>query len=73
MAEKEYEPGFKMKLHMKDLNNAFGSVDRDFSKNIPITDQTKKIMSELLEDERVNEDDHSALFKYYTNKKDNRQ
>lgn len=73
MAEEEYGPGFKMKLHMKDLNNAFESVDEDFSKKIPITKQMKEIMAELLEDDGVSEDDHSALYKYYTSKKDNRQ
>ena len=73
MAEEEYKPGFKMKLHMKDLNNAFESVDQEFTKNIPITNQMKEIMAELLEDESVSEDDHSALFKYYANNKDYRQ
>src|SRR5699024_4569434 len=68
MMEEEYEPGFKMKLHMKDLNNAFESVDENFAKNIPITNQTKKIMRELLESSDIHEEDHSALYKYYKNK-----
>lgn len=73
MASEEYEPGFKMKLHMKDLNNAFESVDADFAKNIPITSQMKEIMGELLKDENISEEDHSALFRYYKNNKDYRQ
>lgn len=73
MMEEEYKPGFKMKLHMKDLNNAFESVDENFAKNIPFTNQTKDIMAELLKEESAGEDDHSALFKYYSNKKDYRQ
>lgn len=73
MSEEEYRPGFKMKLHMKDLTNAFESVDEDFIKNLPITNQTKEIMAELLEDDNVNEEDHSALFRYYSNEKDYRQ
>lgn len=66
MAEEEYEPGFKMKLHMKDLNNSFESVDEDFTKKLPITNQTKEIMAELLKDDNVSEEDHSALFRYYS-------
>lgn len=73
MSEEEYRPGFKMKLHMKDLNNAFESVDEDFIKNLPITNQTKDIMTELLETPDIHEEDHSALYRYYANKKDYRQ
>lgn len=72
MASEEYNPGFKMKLHMKDLNNAFESVDADFTKNLPITNQTKEIMEELLENNDIHEEDHSALFRYYSDKKDYR-
>lgn len=73
MSEEKFEPGFKMKLHMKDLNNAFESVDKDFSEKIPITSQMKEIMADLLEDDSVGEQDHSALFRHYTNNKDYRQ
>lgn len=58
---------------MKDLNNAFESVDKDFSEKIPITSQMKEIMADLLEDDSVGEQDHSALFRHYTNNKDYRQ
>ena len=73
MDEEEYNPGFKMKLHMKDLNNAFESVDGDFTKNLPITSRMKEIMDGLLKDDSVGEEDHSALYRHYTNKKDRRQ
>ena len=73
MDEEEYNPGFKMKLHMKDLNNAFESVDGDFTRNLPITSRMKEIMDGLLKDDSVGEEDHSALYRHYTNKKDRRQ
>lgn len=65
MSEEEYTPGFKMKLHMKDLNNAFESVGGDFTKNLPITNQTKEIMTDLLKNPDIHEEDHSALYRYY--------
>ncbi|CAM4234669.1 NAD(P)-binding domain-containing protein [Lacicoccus alkaliphilus] len=68
MAEDEYRPGFKMKLHMKDLNNAFASVDGSFIENLCITGRTKEIMSELMEEASIQEEDHSALYRYYRKK-----
>ncbi len=68
MADEEYKPGFKMKLHMKDLNNAFGSVEKSFIEKLPVTARTKEIMAELMEDASVHEEDHSALYRYYTKK-----
>lgn len=65
MAAGKYDPGFKMKLHVKDLNNAFGSVDEDVIERLPITRQTKAIMTELMDDPDVQEEDHSALYRHY--------
>lgn len=68
MAEDEYQPGFKMKLHMKDLNNALASVDGGFAEKLSITGRTKEIMSELMEEASIREEDHSALYRYYRKK-----
>lgn len=68
MAEDEYQPGFKMKLHMKDLNNAIASVDGSFTEKLSITGRTKEIMSELMEKDSIREEDHSALYRYYRKK-----
>lgn len=65
MTEEEFGPGFKMKLHMKDLNNAFESVNEEFTKRLPLTEQTKDIMTGLLKNPDFHEDDHSALYRYY--------
>ncbi|TVT28919.1 oxidoreductase [Salinicoccus cyprini] len=59
----DYSPGFKMKLHMKDLNNVFESLD-DNDVNLPVTDKTSEIMNALL-DEDMQELDHGALYRYY--------
>lgn len=68
MASGEYEPGFKMKLHMKDLNNAFGSVDAETIERLPVTQQTKAMMMELMGNPSVQEEDHSALYRLYKEK-----
>lgn len=62
----DYEPGFKLNLHMKDLNNVFETLN-DNKIELPITSQTKDIMAHLL-DQGMSVKDHSALYKYYENK-----
>lgn len=62
----DYEPGFKLNLHMKDLNNAFETLN-DGELDLPVTLKTKEIMGHLLENGMA-EKDHSALYKYYENK-----
>lgn len=62
MIESAYEPGFKMNLHMKDLNNAFESLDS--AGKLPVTSKTKEIMDELIAQDKGN-NDHSGLYEYY--------
>lgn len=62
MIESEYEPGFKLDLHMKDLNNVFESLHDDGG--LPITSKTKEIMSELIEQGKGN-NDHGGFYQYY--------
>ncbi|WP_411842311.1 NAD(P)-binding domain-containing protein [Salinicoccus sp. HZC-1] len=63
MIDSEYEPGFKLDLHMKDLNNVFESLEGDDGK-LPITSKTKEIMGELIDHGKGN-NDHGALYEYY--------
>lgn len=63
--DEDYEPGFKLNLHMKDLNNVFETLD-DNDLDLPATLKTKEIMGNLLE-KGFGEKDHSALYKYYEN------
>ena len=60
--EASYAPGFKMELHMKDLDNVFDSLGDNM--NLPITSETKKIMAELI-DQGKGGNDHGGLYEYY--------
>ena len=62
MMEAAYEPGFRMDLHMKDLDNVFGSLDENM--NLPVTQKTKEIMNELI-DQGKEGNDHGGLYEYY--------
>lgn len=64
--ESNYEPGFKMDLHMKDLNNVFESIDGKDLK-LPVTSKTKDIMQTLIDSGKGN-NDHGGLYEYYTKK-----
>ena len=52
MLERDFNPGFKIDLHIKDLNNAI------------LTAQVMEMM-QWLRKEKCGQDDHSALAKYY--------
>lgn len=65
MIESSYEPGFKLDLHMKDLNNVFESLQTEGE--LPITSRTKEIMAELIDQGKGN-NDHSGLYEYYQDK-----
>lgn len=61
--ESNYKPGFKMNLHMKDLNNVFESIE-NLGVKLPATSTTKEIMQALI-DEGKGENDHGGLYEYY--------
>lgn len=63
MISDDYAPGFKLDLHMKDLNNVFESLKSD-GDSLPITSKTKGIMSELI-DAGKGSNDHGGLYEYY--------
>ena len=63
MINDDYAPGFKLDLHMKDLNNAFESLESS-DQSLPITSKTKEIISELI-DEGKGGNDHGGIYEYY--------
>jgi len=63
MFKGEYQPGFRMKLHVKDLSNAF-ETSRGFHLAMPLTAQVMEMMQSLLA-EGHEELDHGGLALYY--------
>lgn len=63
MLEGNFAPGFKIDLHIKDLNNALETA-HGFGSPLPLTAQVMEMLQTLHADGNGN-DDHSALSKYY--------
>lgn len=63
MLKGEYDPGFKMKLHVKDLTNAF-ETSRELHSYMPLTAQVMEMMQKLLADGHA-EADHGGLGLFY--------
>lgn len=61
----DYQPGFKIDLHIKDLRNAL-ETGQNLDLNMPLTEKIIKMYKELSE-AGMGSEDHSALFKYYEN------
>ena len=59
----DFEPGFRIELHIKDLLNAI-QTSHETGSYVPITSQILEIMYALKIDGKGN-DDHSALINYY--------
>ncbi len=64
MLEGNFKPGFKINLHIKDLNNALETGDAVNSPTI-LTKMVQDMFINL-RDDGCGDDDHSALYKYYT-------
>ena len=60
---RNFKPGFKIDLHIKDLNNAL-SAGHAVGSPLPLTAQVMEMMQTLHHD-GCGQDDHSALAKYY--------
>lgn len=58
-----FQPGFRIGLHIKDLNNAL-NTGHAVSAALPLTSQAMEIMQSLKADGNEN-NDHSAIIKYY--------
>jgi 2-hydroxy-3-oxopropionate reductase len=58
-----FKPGFKVDLHIKDLNNAL-ETGHDVGAPLPLTAAVMEMLQTLRADGR-GQDDHSSLANYY--------
>lgn len=58
-----YKPGFRIELHIKDLNNALNAAHA-ISSPAPLTAEMMEIM-QFLRSEGCDKEDHSSIVKYY--------
>lgn len=63
MLERRFDPGFRINLHIKDLNNALES-GHEFQSPLPLTAAVREMMTALAVDGFEGED-HSSLVKFY--------
>ena len=63
MLDRKFDPGFRINLHIKDLNNALETA-HDVGVPLPLTAGIMEILQSLRIDGSVSED-HSAIVKYY--------
>lgn len=61
--ERNFKPGFRIELHIKDLLNAI-SASQSINMELPITKKVLEMMNDLKEDGKAAYD-HSALIQYY--------
>ena len=60
---RNFKPGFRIELHIKDLNNALNAAHA-ISSPVPLTGQLMEIMQALKAD-GYEKEDHSSLVKFY--------
>lgn len=63
MLDRNFNPGFRIELHIKDLNNALNAAHA-ISSPVPLTGQLMEIMQGLKAD-GFDKEDHSSIVKYY--------
>ena len=63
MMDRNFKPGFRINLHIKDLNNVLDTA-KGIAAPTPLTDEVMKMMQSL-RDEGMGDADHSALVRYY--------
>jgi 2-hydroxy-3-oxopropionate reductase len=63
MMDRNFKPGFRINLHIKDLNNVLETA-RGINVPTPLTDEIMAMMQSL-KDEGMGDADHSALVRYY--------
>lgn len=63
MLDRNFKPGFRINLHIKDLNNAL-ETSHDVGAPTPLTSAVMEMMQTLKADGN-DTDDHSGLLKYY--------
>jgi 2-hydroxy-3-oxopropionate reductase len=62
MLDRNFKPGFRINLHIKDLNNVQDTA-KGIDMPIPLTDEVMKMMQSLKEE--CGDSDHSALVRCY--------
>lgn len=60
---RNFKPGFRIELHIKDLNNALNAA-HSVASPVPLTSQVMEMMT-FLKSEGYEKEDHSSLVKYY--------
>lgn len=63
MLDRNFKPGFRIELHIKDLNNALNAAHA-ISSPVPLTGQLMEIMQALKAD-GYEKEDHSSIVKFY--------
>lgn len=63
MLDRNFKPGFRIELHIKDLNNALNAAHA-ISSPAPLTAQLMEVM-QFLKSEGHEKEDHSSIVKYY--------
>ncbi len=63
MLERNFKPGFRIELHIKDLNNALNAAHA-ISSPAPLTAQMMEVM-QFLKSEGHDKEDHSSIVRYY--------
>ena len=61
--DRKFDPGFRIELHLKDLQNVL-DTSHELGVSLPLTAQVMEIMQALKADGHE-KDDHSAIVKYY--------
>lgn len=61
--EGDFNPGFKINLHLKDMNNVKDTL-KDVNLNLPLTNSITEVLESLIE-HGDGEDDHGAIIKHY--------
>lgn len=63
MLDRKFDPGFRIELHIKDLNNAL-NASHTVNASLPLTAQLMEMMQSLKSD-GLEKEDHSSIVKYY--------
>lgn len=63
MLDGNYNPGFRIELHIKDLNNALNAA-HEINSPVPFTAQMMEVM-QFLRSEGCEKEDHDSIVKYY--------
>ena len=63
MLDRNFKPGFRIELHIKDMNNALNAAHA-ISSPAPLTAQLMEVM-QFLKSEGHEKEDHSSIVKYY--------